>query len=410
MLKQQRYLMFPNFLFFVFLFAILVANANSLFTEQLFGAEIRLRTEPVRCFQNLVTLEDVAEIIPTSNDQTPQIDRLRQTVLFSAPERGERRTVERIELRDILSSLGFSSVQHQLTGAARIVVANELNNNNSAIVPASYTYQKNATHLISPITHAANPLRKEPVTPQLIKTLEQQITDAIVVYLNHCLATETGKPANEPWKVTVKLTQEQARLFATNGQIEEIFGNILDVVNPAANRQQFGVRMQGLDPTTQQNVVVTVDTIVELPQQVVVLRRTLPKGYIISESDVMLRRTENLKGEDFFVDIAEVVGQETTGAVRERSIITQNMIKKPTWVRKGDIVTVRLLNNGISVRTEGIAQSDGTQGDMIPIEKIRPNNGKRSTTNTKNETSTFLARICEPKTVEVFASGVIVGK
>ncbi|MDR0704737.1 MAG: flagellar basal body P-ring formation chaperone FlgA [Planctomycetaceae bacterium] len=410
MLKQQRYLLFPNFLFFVFLFAVFVANTNSRFTEQLFGAEIRLRSEPVRCSRNLVTLEDVAEIIPSANEQLQQIDRLRQAVLFTVPERGERRTVERIELRDLLSGIGFSSMQHQLTGAARIVVMNESigSNNGSAIVPASYTYQKNATNLTPPITHAVNPLRKESVTPQLIKTLEQQIADAIVVYLNYCISKETGTPANDAWKVTVKLTQDQARLLATSGQIEEIFGNVLDVWNPAANRQRFGVRMQGLDPTTQQNIIVTVDAVIELPQQVVVLRRSLPKGYIINESDVMLRRMENLKDENFFVDISEVVGRETTGAVRERSVLTQSMIKKPAWVRKGDIVTVRLLNNGISVRTEGVAQSNGTQGDTIPIETIRPNNGKRNSTNNKTETSTFLARVCDPKTVEVFASGVIV--
>jgi flagella basal body P-ring formation protein FlgA len=412
MLKQHRYLLFSKFLFFVFLFAVLVTNTGSPFTEQLFGVEIRLRAEPVRCSQNLVTLEEVAEIIPAAKDSVQQIDQLRQTVLFTVPERGERRTVERIELRDILSGLGFSSVQHQLTGASRIVVVNESNNNNnndSAIVRASYTYEKNATNLTTPIAHAVNPLRKAAVTPQLIKTLEQQIADAIVVYLNYGTTTETGKPANDPWKVTVKLTEDQARLFATSGQIEEIFGDSSDQwTMPAVGRQRFGIRMQGLDPATQQNVVVTVDTVVELPQQVVVFRRSLPKGYIISESDVMIRRMENLKDDDFFVDLSEVIGRETTGTVRERSVLTQNMIKKPTWVRKGDIVTVRLLNNGISVRTEGVAKSDGTQGDTIQIETIRPNNGKRNSVNNKAETSTFLARVCDPKTVEVFASGVIV--
>ncbi|MDR1271057.1 MAG: flagellar basal body P-ring formation chaperone FlgA, partial [Planctomycetaceae bacterium] len=399
MFKLRRYLLFPCFLFFVFPFflqVVFVMNTDWLFTKQLFGAEIRLRAEPVRCSQTLVTLAEVAEIIPTANESAQQTEQLRQTVLFTVPARGERRTVERIELRDILSRLGFNSVQHQLTGAARIVVVNE-SNGNSAIVPASYTYEKNATNLATPVTLAANPLRKESVTPLLVKNLEEQIADAIVVYLNHCTTTETGKISNDPWKVSVKLTQEQTKLLATSGQIEEIFGGSSNQWNTAANRQRFGVRMQGLDPITQQNVVVTIDAVVELPQQVVVLRRSLPKGYIISESDVILRRMENLKEENFFVDITEVVGRETTGAVRERSVLTSGMIKKPTWVHKGDIVTVRLYNNGISVRTEGVAKNDGTQGDTIPVETIRPNNGKRG--QTKSETSTFLARVCEPKTV-----------
>lgn len=419
MLKRLQHLSGTHFLFssvftavftavFMTVFtAVFVAVGDSCFMFCAFGAELRLRTEPVRCSQNLVTLTDIAEIIPAANEPVQQIERLRQTVLFTAPARGEQRSVTRIELRDILSRLGFSSVQHQLTGAAKISVVNE-SNNNSAVVPASYTFVKNETNLTPLVISAANPLRKQSVTPQLIKTLEQQIADAVVVYLNHCTTIETGKVSNDPWKVTVKLTQDQARLFATNGQIEEIFGDSPDQWNPSSGRQRFGIRMQGIDPATQQNVVVTVDTVVELPQQAVVLRRSLPKGYIIDESDVLLRRMENIRDENFFVDIAEVVGKETTGAVRERSVLTSGMIKKPTWVRKGDIVTVRLLNNGISVRTEGVAKSDGTQGDTIQIETIRPNNGKRNTANTKNETSTFLARVCDPKTVEVFASGIIV--
>lgn len=409
MSKKMQHLLLPYFLFSIFFPVIFVTVGDSGFMFHSLGAEIRLRAEPVRCSQNLVTLPDVAEIIPAANEPIQQTNQLQQTVLFTAPVRGERRTVERIELRDILSRLGFSSVQHQLTGAAKIVVVNELNND-SVIVPASYTYEKTTSNLTSSVIPAVNPLRKESVTPQLIKTLEQQIADAIVAYLNHCTTIETGKISNDPWKVTVKLTQDQARLFATSGQIEEIFGGSLDQWNPSSSRQQFSIRMQKLDPATEQNVIVTVDTVIELPQQIVVVRRSLPKGYIISESDVMLRRIENLREENFFVDFTEVIGQETTCAVRERSILTSAMIKKPTWVHKGDIVTVRLLNNGISVRTEGVAKNDGTQGDTIPIETIRPNNGKRNTLNSKAETSTFLARVCEPKTVEVFASGIIVGK
>ncbi|MDR2115011.1 MAG: flagellar basal body P-ring formation chaperone FlgA [Planctomycetaceae bacterium] len=404
MLKLLQYLSFSYILFSVFQFSCL-------------GAEIRLRAEPIQCSQNLVTLADVAEIVPAANETVQQIEQLQQTVLFTVPAHGEQRTVKQTELRDILSRLGFSSVKHQLTGAAQIVVVNELNsqlNSYSMVVPASYTYEKttpNSTSSVIPsVISAANPLRKESVTPQLIKILEQQIAEAIVVYLNYCTTMETGKVSNDPWKVTVKLTQDQARLFATSGQIEGIFGSSSDQWIPSSGRQQFNIRMQKLDPTTQQNVIVTVDTVVELPQQVVVLRRSLPKGYIISESDVMLRRIENIRDENFFVDLAEVVGQETSTPVRERSILTAAMIKKPTWVRKGDIVTVRLLNNGIFVRTEGIAKSDGTQGDTIPIETIRISNEKRRSANSRGETSTFLARVCDPKTVEVFASGIIVGE
>jgi flagella basal body P-ring formation protein FlgA len=135
-----------------------------------------------------------------------------------------------------------------------------------------------------------------------------------------------------------------------------------------------------------------------LPREAVIVRRALPKGHIISESDVMLQRADKISGDDFFVDIKSVVGKETLKAVKELTPLTQSAVRLPLWVRRGDIVTVKAVNGGIVVRTEATALQDGVEGDTISVAKIdlSPKKGK------KEEPVTYLVRVCAPKTVEVF--------
>jgi flagella basal body P-ring formation protein FlgA len=185
----------------------------------------------------------------------------------------------------------------------------------------------------------------------------------------------------------LKLTPEQIRFFASNGQIVEITGGQV----PFIGTQQFHIRMQT-------NVTVTVEAVVKLPTEIVIVRRALPKGYIISESDVMLQRADRVNNEDFFVDINSVVGKETIKAVKELSPLTQSSVRQPLWVHRGDIVTVRAVNGGIVARTEATALQDGVEGDTISVAKI-DTSSKRSK---KEEPITYLTRVCAPKTVEVF--------
>ncbi len=403
------------------LFTVLVATAIAQ------SAEIRLRSE-AQCAHTLVMLADVADVIPAVGDDALQLG---QTVLLTAPARGEEKTISAVEIRDILSRSGVSSMQNQLTGASKVTLVGpaftargsyeENGEASSFIRNAAYTYQTqptqnsltpSATH-IQPAaatinTPRQNTLRK-PVSAPLLRTLEQQLGEAICVYLNYRQATETGKASNLPWQVALKLSQEQGKLLASSGQIVDIMSHAVagNASYAMTGPQRFGIRMQGLDETTGQHVVVTVDAQVDLPQEVVVVKRALPKGFIISAQDVMLQRVDKLKGEEFFVDVTEVIGQETVRAIDETTALTPSLLRRPMMVKKGDIVTIRAKSTGIEVRSQVTALADGCKGDMIMVETIDPNRNKRTRNRTAG-TDTFLARVCGPKNVEVFATGNIV--
>lgn len=398
------------------------------------AAEIRLKNEPIHCPQTLVALGDVATLVGSA----AETEMLRQIVLCTAPTDGETLTLDRTELRTLLSQLGIASSKHQITGAEQMtLVADErpksmapssfvvqelprpAKNNRvshpssspaSSVVAASYTYSKtdeNRNFITQPFVRSSNPLRKDNLHPQFLETLEKQVAEAVNVYLS---SRDTEKTL---WNVNVRLTQEQAQLLASSGQIEDI-NEQENTTAPNALRNSplrtFTLQMQKRDAQGQP-VCVPVEAEVGILLQAVVLKRPLPKGSIISENDLVLKAVDKVPNnrEDFFTDIKDVAGLETTGSLRDNSILSAAAVRRATLIRKGDAVTVRVQNNGIFVRTEGTALQDGTLGDMISIETIPYKNPTVRGRQAKQETSVFLARVCAAKTVEVSASPVSIG-
>ncbi len=349
----------------------------SLFTVRcsLSAAEIRFMSEPVSC-DGLVLLQDVAEV--SGNDV--DIETIRQTVLFAAPAPGERRVLGKVDIRNLLSRLGLGGGKHSLSGAETLTVLGSSESQSETVKTP----------------------RVSEITPELINTLEKQVAEALTVYLDRCLTTDPQQPSHLPWNVSLKLSNEQAYALATGGRIDDISGGS----NPLTGPQRFDIRMSRTDFRTGKPVVVSVDADVVLPQQAVVVKRSLPKGYIIGESDVELRRVESLKNDGFFIDRSAVVGMETTTSVREFSTLDSNMLKQPTLVKKGDIVTVRSMNNGIVVRVYGKALDDGVKGGNILVERIDEDAPKagRSRRGPQEALPTFTARVADAGTVDVYAA------
>ena len=357
-----------------------------LFTSQ--AAEIRLKKMPVRSTEPLVTLADIADVLPIGGEN---VIPLRQVVLCPAPADGTTRTFDQWEVRTMLSQLGVNSLHHSISGAEKVTVSGVAPKSTAPVNPGGQ-FVVQAHHLTptgeSPVSPSAVRAEVMPktagLTDDVARLLEKQVAQALNIYLNFTHRIERS------WDISLKLTPEQINFLATNGQIVEITGGQI----PFTGMQHFNIRMQT-------NVTITVDAVVTVPTEVVVVRRALPKGHIINESDVMVQRVDRLNGEDFVVDIKSVVGKEMIKAVRELSPLTQSAVRSPLWVRRGEIVTVRAVN-GVVVRTEATALQDGVEGDTITVSKIDLSPKK----NKKEEPITYLVRVCAPKTVEVFVKGM----
>lgn len=393
------------------------------------AAEICLKPGLLRCGNTLVTLADIADVRPAENSSEDRGDteKLCRTVLFPAPP--EDRTIDVWELRSLLTQLGVRTLHHTFSGAEKITVAgrqlagtqaagsrldtkiqneNSRNENNPEglfVVQARHltpsgrvkTAKTETGNILTagslPVSSAAEPVSA--VKDNFARTLENQIVQALNIYLNFTNKME------RTWDISLKLSPEQLQFFASGGQIAEITGGSF----PFTGVQQFQIRMQT-------SAAVTVEAAVTIPAEAVIVRRTLPKGHIITESDVVLQRIDHKNHrtdsggdqngrENLFADVRSVIGKETVKTVRELNLLTADAVRVPYWVRKGEIVTVRAASNGISVRTEATALQDGAENDVISVARIDGSpavKGKKK----KEEPVTYLARVCSPKTVEVF--------
>jgi flagella basal body P-ring formation protein FlgA len=400
------------------------------------AAEIKFSND-VQVAEELVLLGDIAEVTSILQGEAEQ---LRRVVLFPNPQLSDGKIVSATEIRDILSRLGIKPHKHTFSGAQKISITNKNIKNNQIIQAASNQiqttnqtiYQNNhqnnhqniqqnnlTTHNLTPrITTTkptANSVNLKNISTQFIDEMEKQISEAIRIHLTRQLSAKslTATQIQEPsitWKVIIKLTREQTFLLATSGQISKIEGS----EEPLVGRQKFDIVLEKIDAATGQNVVVPVEANVIPLTSAVVLLRSVPKGYIIRESDVAIDKIEinntnqrNNNNEEYFIDINAVIGKETTTALRERSLITQTQIKRPTLVRKGEVVTLLAKNSGVIIRTVGIAKSDGAEGDTIFVTRINQDNNNTKRRNQKTQQPDIITIVTAPKTVEINATPII---
>lgn len=387
-------------------------------TNFLLAAEIKLR-EQSYVSDTLVRLGDVADIISNSPQESTQ---LKQTILFPTPQSNNSRTISLTEIRDLLARLGINVLNHNFTGEKKITIinpnVNQKNSDNKIIQTNLITTTTTTTPNSTPATSTALnqsssqsnfPLRN--ISPDFIKQMEKIIGESIHIYLRQRLSDNV--PSNyyqqQPaWNVSVKLTREQTLALATNGQINEIEGGS----EPLVGKQKFQIKLQNIDPKTNQNIAVTVEAYLIPVIKGVVAIRKLPKGYIIGEDDVKISECEipntnnSNKLDNYFNSTDNVIGKEVTDNIKEGNIITQSQIKRPTWVRKGDAVTIVAKNSGVVVRTIGIAKSDGGEGDTIFVTRIEQNNQTSKRHNPKQPPIELVATVTHPKVVEVNATPI----
>lgn len=109
-------------------------------------------------------------------------------------------------------------------------------------------------------------------------------------------------------------------------------------------------------------VPVRIDEIVET----LVLRQNIATGSLITADmlETTTRARRFVRG-NLVADAASVIGAKTKRSLSMGQILT---FQDLCLVCKGDIVTIAIRDNGLDVSASGIAMSDGSLGDMIPVQ------------------------------------------
>lgn len=117
---------------------------------------------------------------------------------------------------------------------------------------------------------------------------------------------------------------------------------------------------------------VIVAHLTEYPK-VVVPRTTLARGHRITESDLTVAPIHPEKfASGQVIDPQAIVGMEVRSNLRADRPIEIGDIGSPILIHRGDLVEVRVLSGGVTVKTNAKSLGNGSESDLVEIETMRP--------------------------------------
>jgi len=128
----------------------------------------------------------------------------------------------------------------------------------------------------------------------------------------------------------------------------------------------------------------------EIVKEVVVARRSLRKGRLVTEDDLFPKTMDvSDLSANVITDMANVLGKRTKKSIDALEVLRTDMVEYPQLVKRGDIVQVIVESNRLKVSTVGMIQGvGGRRGDRVKVVNIESNKG-------------IYARVIDAKTVKI---------
>jgi len=144
----------------------------------------------------------------------------------------------------------------------------------------------------------------------------------------------------------------------------------LTIVRPHSGRAlgpvSYGVRCGGPAPWTLY-LRAEVSASIELP----LLRRALPRGALIGESDLQLtRRRITTRPAGLIEDPSMAIGMQLLRPLPAGSILRFGQVDHPEIVERGQTVTLIAGSPGVEVRMQGKAMAGGAAGDRLMVTNL----------------------------------------
>ena len=107
-------------------------------------------------------------------------------------------------------------------------------------------------------------------------------------------------------------------------------------------------------------------------KQIVILKHAAIRNTVLTEADISLEKLNvNRLSSGYFSDINQVKGKILTQSLSKGAVLTNNHIKLPMAVNRGQLVTLIAKNSVIEVRAEGKAMSKGAVGERIKVKNMK---------------------------------------
>lgn len=107
-------------------------------------------------------------------------------------------------------------------------------------------------------------------------------------------------------------------------------------------------------------------------KSIVILKQSAARNTVLTEADISLEKMNiNRLSSGYFSDINQVKGKILTQSLSQGAVLTNNHIKLPMAINRGQLVTLIAKNSVIEVRAEGKAMSKGAIGERIKVKNMK---------------------------------------
>lgn len=187
----------------------------------------------------------------------------------------------------------------------------------------------------------------------------EALRDQVAEFLQTALNGEYMGVAPDDIEVAVSNLDPRLRLSKCNAPLRQ------EITSPRPYGSNVSVKVNCDAPKPWTIYVpARVDTFAE----VAVLARSLARGSILTEDDVVLRRMSTSQGGfGLVLDPQQVIGKELKRRLEAGDPVRLSHIKAPLVVRKGDRVLLEASTSGVSVVTTGTALANGEVGEQIRV-------------------------------------------
>jgi flagella basal body P-ring formation protein FlgA len=111
-------------------------------------------------------------------------------------------------------------------------------------------------------------------------------------------------------------------------------------------------------------------------ENIVVLTQNMQHGDKVTENHVALARKNVMQlHSNYLTDITQVINKQIAHNLPAGTVITQKDLFEAKLIKRGDHVMMTSSNSGIAIRMSGVAQSDGSLGQVI---RVKNQNSERT--------------------------------
>lgn len=264
-----------------------------------------------------VRLSDLAEVTGRSMAEDDAVITLKKIEIANSPKPGQSSTISAAQILERLQSAGAN------------------------LADIGYTFPRVIT-----VSKASRTITEEEVRAAIEHSIKQSGREATI------------KSVSMPGEIQISTGALQ--LLAT------------ELGSKGPGRRAYGVDVV-IDGVAEQKI--TVETSLDEWTEIPVASRTIPRGTVVEDGDLMMARLNTAQlPQDTRSTQEKIVGLEASGTIAAGDVFRANRLVIPPVITSGSRVTMRYQAGPLQITASGTALEDGAQGKSI---RVRNEDSKR---------------------------------